>query len=117
MRVEVLVLDVRACLLVVTDERSNPELKLGAEVSITFAAKSSSLSAKLFEGILVRHRIEVRHGISNLVLEAKAWAVKMTIGEKNAYFKEKKDSEIIKALIGKADDFFAMLAKEKGTCG
>lgn len=81
---------------------SKPKLKPGATVKITFADKNSSFTADLFEGILVKHAVKVRKGISLLVLEAKDKAVKMTIGEQNAYWKEKKDSDIFKALIGNA---------------
>jgi Rhs element Vgr protein len=80
----------------------SPELKPGKPVTISFSSKTGSEKYDLFEGILVKHGIRLRNGRSELILEAKDKAVKMTIGERSRFFSEKKDSEIISALIQEA---------------
>lgn len=54
----------------------------------------------IFEGIVIRHSIKVRKNSSYLILDCKDKAVKMTVGLKNKYFAEQKDSDIIEELIG-----------------
>ncbi|MEM6268470.1 MAG: type VI secretion system tip protein VgrG [Bacteroidota bacterium] len=81
---------------------SSPSLKPGGDVKITFKDAAGGTTFDLFAGILTSHAIRVRNGQSLLILEAKDKAVKMTIGEKNAYFADKKDSDIFSTLIGNA---------------
>lgn len=55
----------------------------------------------LFKGIIVQHGIKVRKNKpSLLVIDCKDPTVKMTIGRKNAYYRDITDSEIIEELIG-----------------
>lgn len=54
----------------------------------------------IFKGIIIRHGINVSPSGNTLVLDCKDEAVKMTVGRKNAYFYEKKDSEIISEIGG-----------------
>jgi len=55
----------------------------------------------IFKGIVIQHGIKVRKNKpSLLVIDCKDPAVKMTIGRKNAYYRDTTDSEIIEALIG-----------------
>ncbi|MEO9871525.1 type VI secretion system tip protein VgrG [Ekhidna sp.] len=55
----------------------------------------------LFKGVIVKHGVRVKNGKSSqLVLDCKDEAVKMTIGRKNNLFYESKDSEIIEEIIG-----------------
>jgi Rhs element Vgr protein len=58
-------------------------------------------SETVFEGIVVKHGISIS-GLagSRLILECRDKAVAMTVGRKNANFVDKKDSDIISALIG-----------------
>ena len=56
----------------------------------------------IFEGIVTKHNIKIRpNGTSMFIIECKDKAVKMTIGRYNKYYYNKKDSDIIKELIGK----------------
>jgi Rhs element Vgr protein len=55
----------------------------------------------LFKGIIVRHAIKVREGQgSTLTIECKDECVKMSIGRKNKYFTDTKDSEAISEILG-----------------
>lgn len=54
----------------------------------------------IFEGIVIRHSIKVRKNSSYLIVDCKDKAVKMTLGLKNKYFSDQKDSEVIEAIIG-----------------
>ena len=55
----------------------------------------------LFKGIIVRHAIKIqeRQG-SSLTIECKDKSVKMTIGRKNKYFEDVKDSDAIETILG-----------------
>lgn len=66
---------------------------------ITVKAGYNNNEEVIFEGIIIRHGIKARGGASKLILELRDPAVKMTIGRKNKYFFDSKDSEIIEDLI------------------
>lgn len=73
----------------------------GAEVEIK--AGYGDQESTLFKGLVIRHGIRV--GADNdarLVIECRDKAVKLTVGRKNANFIDKKDSDIISALISGA---------------
>ena len=73
----------------------------GKEVEIKAGYKSTTES--IFKGVVVKHGISISdHGAPQLELEIKDKAIKMTVGRKNAYYKEKKDSDIISSLISGA---------------
>lgn len=78
---------------------SNEEVfKPGKEVEIL--AGYHSQEETIFKGILIKHGLRVRTNGSRLVLECKDKAVKMTLGEKSAYFLEQTDSDAISAILG-----------------
>ena len=55
-----------------------------------------------FKGIIIKHGIKVgENGQSNLMIECKDEAVKMTIGRHSQYYEEFKDSEVIESLVSK----------------
>lgn len=54
----------------------------------------------IFKGVIIRHSITVGATGTTMVLDCRDEAVKMTVGRKNAYFYEKKDSEIISEIGG-----------------
>lgn len=55
----------------------------------------------LFEGIVVRHAIRARNAVSStLTVECRHEAVKMTLGRKNKYFEDKKDSDVAEEILG-----------------
>jgi len=72
----------------------------GKEIEIT-AGYGNAAEKSLFKGFIVKHSLEV-DGESpfKVRLTCKHKAVSMTFNEKEASFKEKKDSEIITAVIG-----------------
>ena len=76
-----------------------PELKPGAEVEIKVKCDATK-SISLFKGLLIKHGLKVRGNSSVMVIECKDKAVKMTFARENQFFEKKKDSDIIKTLIG-----------------
>jgi Rhs element Vgr protein len=55
----------------------------------------------VFKGIIIRHSLRMtKDSLGILELDCRDKAVKMTVGRKNAYFFEKKDSEIIEEIVG-----------------
>lgn len=75
------------------------DFKPGREIKID--AGYANESETVFEGIIIKHGIKITDdNYSRLVVEARDKAVRMTIGRKNANYVAKKDSDVIKALIG-----------------
>jgi Rhs element Vgr protein len=73
----------------------------GKEVEILAGAENDPVS--LFKGIVVRQSLKVRdHTAPQLIVECRHVAVKLTVGRKNAYFFDQKDSDIISSLLSKA---------------
>lgn len=82
---------------------------------ITIKAGRDGNNEVVFKGVVVKHAIKVGgSGGSSLVVDCKDECVKMTLGRKNKYFEEKKDSEIIQELLGGfAGDVKATKVKHK----
>lgn len=78
---------------------SNTDLFIpGKEIEIL--AGYHSEEAPVFKGIIIRHGLRIRsNGSSMLLLECKDKAVKLSVGTKNKYFADKKDSEAIEEII------------------
>lgn len=55
----------------------------------------------IFKGIIIKHNLKLRSQTSLLIIECKDEAVKLTIGRKNSYFYESKDSDIFQEIIDK----------------
>jgi Rhs element Vgr protein len=73
--------------------------KPGGEIEIKAGYGDSEET--IFKGIIVKHGIKITgDNQSRLVIECRDKAVKMTIGRKNANFIDKKDSDIIKKIVG-----------------
>ncbi|MBA3962671.1 MAG: type VI secretion system tip protein VgrG [Chthoniobacterales bacterium] len=73
----------------------------GKKVEILAGPADNPVS--LFHGIVVRQGVKVRdHTAPQLVVECRHAAVKLTIGRKNGYFFDKKDSDIMQDLLSKA---------------
>ena len=69
----------------------------GKEVAIQVGYHSEE--SVIFKGIVIKHRLKVRPAQSYLIVECKDEAVKMTVGRKNRYFHESKDSDIAEEII------------------
>ncbi len=68
---------------------------------IVIKAGRDSENEVVFKGIIIRHGIEVRkNGNSNLIIECKDEAVRMTIGRRNRYHENRTDSQVFEELIG-----------------
>ncbi len=74
----------------------------GNEVEISAGYHSSE--APIFKGIIIRHGIKIRSNYSQLLVECKDVAVKMTVGQKSKFFADKKDSEIIEEILSTYPD-------------
>ena len=73
----------------------------GAEVEILAGTADDPVS--LFKGIVVRQGIRVRdHAASQLIVECRHKAAKLTVGAKNAFFFAQTDSDIISSLLDAA---------------
>src|SRR5512138_1241719 len=73
----------------------------GAEVEVLAGDGSSAVS--LFKGIVVRQGIKVRdRSAPQLVVECRHKAAKLAVGEKNAFYAQQKDSDIVSALLAAA---------------
>ena len=73
----------------------------GKEIEIKLGYDSTNVS--VFKGVVVNHGLSIHDEQAPcLEIEIKDKAQKMTIGRKNAYFKEKKDSDVISSLISDA---------------
>lgn len=78
-----------------------PIFKPGNEIEIQLGYHNDTKT--VFKGIIIKHRIKVpRSGGSHLYIEAKDKAVKLTTTRHNAYFPQKKDSEIIEEIAATA---------------
>lgn len=78
---------------------SNEDLLIpGASIEITAGYHSDEET--IFKGMVIKHNIRIRANSSQLVIECKDEAVKMTIGRKSKYFYESSDSDIFEEIIG-----------------
>jgi len=56
---------------------------------------------QMFKGIIIRHAIKIKeNGDTELMIECKDEAVKMTIGRKSKYYENVKDSDLFDQLVG-----------------
>ncbi len=80
---------------------SNQEIFIpGKKIEISIGRDSINKSA--FKGIIIKHAIKVKaNGNTQLQVECMDEAVKMTIGRKNQYFENVKDSDVFDDLISK----------------
>ncbi|HPS12545.1 MAG TPA: type VI secretion system tip protein VgrG [Prolixibacteraceae bacterium] len=81
-------------------ELSNQELFLPGK-KIEIKAGYHSDEETIFKGIVIKHVLKIRNNQSFLIVECKDEAVKLTIGRKNNYFYDSKDSDMIEEIIGK----------------
>ncbi len=72
---------------------------------LTVKAGDSGDEEQIFKGIITSHRIKVRPGgRSQLLVEARDAAFKMTLNPKNALFEEVTDSDIFEEVLGNYSD-------------
>lgn len=72
---------------------------------LTVKAGDSGDEAQIFKGIITGHRVKVRpSGQSQLLVEARDAAFKMTLNPVNALFEETSDSDIIEEILGNYAD-------------
>ena len=95
-----------AKIVLIDGEASSREFKLSNEEllvpgkKIEIKAGYHSDEETIFKGIVIKHNVKIRENTSQLIVECKDEAVKMTIGRNSKYFYDSKDNEIIETLIG-----------------
>ena len=65
------------------------------EIQLGYRSKNDSV----FKGIIIKHSIKIRKNGSQLIIECRDEAVKMTSGANNRYYTDKKDSDIMEEII------------------
>ena len=71
--------------------------------TIEILAGTDSHTDSLFHGIVVRHTVRVRdHSTSQLIVECRHAAMKLTVGRKNASFLNQSDSSVMETLLSAA---------------
>ncbi|NUQ23501.1 MAG: type VI secretion system tip protein VgrG [Saprospiraceae bacterium] len=59
-------------------------------------------NATVFKGIIVKHHIKISEkGNAELIIECRDRSARMTLGRKNHYYEDSKDSEVIEEIIGR----------------
>jgi Rhs element Vgr protein len=66
------------------------------EIQLGYRSKNDAV----FKGIIIKHSIKIRKNGSQLIIECRDEAVKMTSGTNNRYYTDKKDSDIMEEIIG-----------------
>ena len=79
-------------------EVANQDLFIPGKRIEIFAGYHSD-ETSIFKGIIITHRISVRSDSSQLVIDCKDEAVKLSVGRKSKYFFDKTDSEVIEEII------------------
>ena len=80
-------------------ELSNEDLLIpGKKIEITAGYHSDEET--IFKGIIIKHSLKIRANTSQLIVECKDEAVKMTVGRKSKYYYDSKDSDILETVIG-----------------
>ncbi len=80
-------------------ELSNEDLFIpGKEIEITAGYHSDETT--IFKGIVIKHNLKIRSGSTQLIIECKDEAVKLSVGRKSKYFYESTDSDIFDEIIG-----------------
>lgn len=70
--------------------------------SISIKVGRDSENDQLFKGVIVKHGIKVKEsGETQLILDCRDEAVKMTLGRHNVYYENQKDSDIMEAVINR----------------
>ncbi len=73
----------------------------GKEIEIK--AGYHSQEQTIFKGIVIKHNLKIRSSGALLVVECRDKAVKLSVGRKNKYFYESKDSDIIETILAGYD--------------
>ncbi|MCH2217202.1 MAG: type VI secretion system tip protein VgrG [Flavobacteriales bacterium] len=95
-----------AKIVLIDGEASSREFKLSNEEllvpgkKIEITAGYHSDEETIFKGIVIKHNMKIRENTSQLIIECKDEAVKMTLSRNSKYFYDSTDSEIIEQLIG-----------------
>lgn len=84
---------------------SNDQLFIpGKEIEVKCGYQNETYT--LFKGLIITHSVRLRgHASGVLVLECRDMTVKMTIGRKNRYFVDIKDSDVISQIAGAYSGF------------
>lgn len=95
-------------------EISNQDLfKPGVPIEILIGTPQSK--STVFKGVVIKHGLKVKKGKpSELVVQCKDEAVRLTIGRKSRYWNDKSDSEIFKEIV---DDYNQVAVEAEDSAG
>ena len=84
--------------------------------SIQIKAGRDGENEQIFKGVIVKHAVKVKEsGETELILDCRDAAVKMTIGRHNYYYEESKDSDIMEEIIGRYSNLSHDVEATNGT--
>ncbi len=111
-----------AMLIIVDGETNRSDFAISNEETfipgkeLTVKAGDSGDEELIFKGIITSHRIKVRpNGQSQLLVEARDAAFKMTLSPRNALFEETTDSDIIEEILGNYSDLISDVEATEAT--
>jgi Rhs element Vgr protein len=81
-----------------TTESDDETFALGRTITIEAGYKQGG--KKIFEGVISSHSLEIEENENKLIIECREFAYPMMLSKTNKVFENKKDSEVIRELIG-----------------
>lgn len=78
---------------------NEPLLLPGKPVEISLGYRS--VNESVFKGVIINHRIKIRDGLTQLIIECRDESTKMTVCRRSGYYYDSKDSDVIEALISR----------------
>lgn len=96
-----------AKLVLVDGDPSNADFPLSNEPTflpgkpIEIALGYHSSNERVFSGLIISQRLKIRDGLSQLIIECRDKATKMTLARKSGYYYDSNDGEVIETLISR----------------
>lgn len=79
---------------------SNEKLLLpGKPIEISMGYRS--VNDTVFKGVITTHRLKIRDGLTQLIIECRDESTKMTVCRRSGYFYESKDSDVMESIIAR----------------
>jgi Rhs element Vgr protein len=68
---------------------------------IEIAMGYRSVNETVFKGFITTHRLKIRDGLTQLIIECRDHSTKMTVCRRSGYFYDSKDSDVMETIIGR----------------
>lgn len=78
---------------------NEPLLLPGKAIEISMGYRS--VNETVFTGVIVTHRLKIRDGVTQLIIECRDESTKMTVSRRSGYYYDSKDSDVIEAIISR----------------